>query len=151
MCASPRLTLLLTLTLMASWPNAVVWGQDGYLKTNSAPRPKSGATTTSNVLDDGGMFSAEAVRQAKETLGRIDRAYQIAVTVETVESLRGQELEEVAIRRAEQLDHKGIFVLIARQDKKAEALASPKALRDELGRPPVARDSRRLHRRVQTG
>lgn len=101
-------------------------------------RPRTGQASgspTSDVIDDGGMFSAEAIRQAKETLTRIDRTYKVAVTVETIESLRNQELEEVAIRRAEQLDHKGIFILIARQDRKAEALASPKALRDELTRP----------------
>ncbi len=102
------------------------------------PNPGRGASARaseaarSDVIDDGGMFSTEAIRKAKETLGRIDRTFKVAVTVETVESLRGQEMEEVAIRRAEQLDHKGIFILLARQDRKAEALASPKALRDEL-------------------
>ena len=97
---------------------------------------RSGSTSpTSDVIDDGGMFSNEAIRKAKEVMARIDRTYKVAVTVETVESLKGQELEEVAIRRAEQLNHKGIFILIARQDRKAEALASPKALRDELTRP----------------
>ena len=100
-----------------------------------AARAGQSAASTSDVIDDGGMFSATAIRQAKEALARIDRAYKTAVTVETVESLRGQEMEEVALRRAEQLDHKGIFVLIARQDRKAEALAAPKALHDELGRP----------------
>lgn len=102
-----------------------------------APAQQSppGKAATSDVIDDGGMFSAEAIRKAKEALARVDRTFKTAVTVETVESLRGQEIEEVAVRRAEQLDHKGIFVLIARQDRKAEALAAPKSLRDELGRP----------------
>ena len=101
------------------------------------PSSRSGqqGPATSDLIDDGGMFSAGAIRQAKDVLARIDRTFKTAVTIETVESLRGQEIEEVAIRRAEQLDHKGIFVLIARQDRKAEALASPKALRDELTRP----------------
>ena len=98
------------------------------------PRGRAEQATTADVLDDGGMFSKEAIRQAKAALGRIDRTYKVAVTVETIESLRGQELEEVAIRRAQQIDHKGIFILIARQDHKAEALASPKALREELTR-----------------
>ena len=105
-------------------------GQDRPSSRSTQP-----TTATSDIIDDGGMFSTEAIRKAKEILARIDRTYKIAVTVETVESLKGQEIEEVAIRRAEQLDHKGIFVLLARQDRKAEALASPKALRDELTRP----------------
>ena len=86
----------------------------------------------SAVLDDAGMFSDDAIREAKAELARLDRAYGVTLTVETVDSLRGQGIDEFAIRRAEQLGHKGIFVLIARKDKKAEALASPRALREEL-------------------
>ena len=97
-------------------------------------RPEKSAST-SDVIDDGGMFSKEAIAQAKASLGRFDRTYHVGVTVETVVSLRGQEIDEVAIRRAEQLGHQGIFVLIARQDRKVEALAAPKSLVDELTRP----------------
>ena len=134
MVVSHRLVFWSIVGIIAVVPSATTWGQVGNSGSNSKPRATAGASA-SDVLDDGGMFSKEAIRQAKETLGRIDRSYHVAVTVETVESLRGQELEEVAIRRAEQLNHQGIFVLIARQDRKAEALASPKELRDELGRP----------------
>ncbi len=129
MFASIRFCLPVALGSLVALVPAVVWSQD-----RPAARSAPGASTTSDVIDDGGMFSADAIRKAKDTLARIDRTYKIAVTVETTESLRGQELEEVAIRRAEQLDHKGIFILIARQDRKAEALASPKSLRDELTR-----------------
>ena len=102
--------------------------------TFAQTRPDKRASK-SEVIDDGGMFSQNAIAQARESLERIDRTYHVAVTVETVESLRGQEIDEVAIRRAEQLGHQGIFVLIARQDRKAEALAAPRSLVDELTRP----------------
>jgi len=118
------------LMILLAWPFVVARGQEAGFGL----RP-SQTSAASDVIDDAGMFSTEAIRRAKEVLSRIDRTYKVAVTVETVDSLRGQELEEVAIRRAEQLNHKGIFILIARQDRKAEALASPKALRDELTRP----------------
>ncbi len=129
---------LLALVVPAIFLSPVAEGQEASFGTTAASRRPARAPeadSTSEVIDDAGMFSKEATRKAKDTLARIDRAYKVAVTVETVDSLRGQELEEVAIRRAEQLNHKGIFILIARQDKKAEALASPKSLRDELGRP----------------
>ena len=103
-------------------------------QANAQSRPEN-TGSKSEVIDDGGMFSKEAIAKAQESLGRIDRTYKVAVTVETVDSLRGQEIDEVAIRRAEQLGHQGIFVLIARQDRKVEALAAPRSLVDELTRP----------------
>ena len=119
--------------LIASATSALAPAQEpGPRSTARAGRAEA---AKSDVMDDGGMFSPEAVRKAKEALGRVDRAYKVAVTIETVESLRGQEIDEFATRRAEQLDHKGIFILIARQDRKAEALASPRELLNELGRP----------------
>ena len=135
MFAHLRPTLFVAFAALSATPTLTARGQEaGFGTTSRSASSNTAATSTSDVLDDGGMFSKEAIRKAKATLARIDRAYKVAVTVETVESLRGQELEEVALRRAEQLNHKGIFILIARQDKKAEALASPKALRDEIGR-----------------
>ena len=105
-----------------------------FYQAHAQSRPDKTASK-SEVIDDGGMFSKDAIAKAQESLGRIDRTYHVAVTVETVDSLRGQEIDEVAIRRAEQLGHQGIFVLIARQDRKVEALAAPKSLVDELTRP----------------
>ncbi len=88
----------------------------------------------SAVIDGAGMFSEDAIRQAKAELARIDRNYGVTVTVETVRSLRGQTIDEAAVRRAEQLGHRGIFVLIAEQEHKAEALASPRTLFESLGK-----------------
>ncbi len=88
----------------------------------------------SAVIDGAGMFSEDALRQAKAELARIDRLHGVTVTVETVESLRGQTIDEAAVRRAEQLGHKGIFILIAKQEHKAEALASPRTLFESLGK-----------------
>ena len=135
MVAPAKIRPLLLVALAAiSTPSTIAFGQDGRPEAPRRQRPAAAAAESgrSDVIDDGAMFSDEAIRQARETLGRIDRAFKVAVTVETVESLKGQEMEETALRRAEQLDHKGIFILIARQDRKAAALASPKALREEL-------------------
>ncbi len=97
-----------------------------------APAQDKGKVT-SEIIDDAGMFSDAAIREARSAMARLDRAYGVAVTIETVASLRGQGIDEVATRRAEQLGHPGIFVLIAKGDRKAKALASPRALREEIG------------------
>ncbi len=87
----------------------------------------------SDVRDNAGMFSEGAIRQATRELAKLDRLHGVAVRVMTVESLKGENLDDVANRRAEQLEHQGIFVLIAKQEKKIEAVAAPRALREELG------------------
>jgi uncharacterized protein GlcG (DUF336 family) len=86
------------------------------------------------VVDGAGMFSEDAIRRAKAEIAKIERLYLVDVTAETVESLKGLGIDEVAIRKAEQSGHKGIFILIAKQDHKVEALASPRALQEELGK-----------------
>src|SRR5262245_42007173 len=85
------------------------------------------------VIDGAEMFSKDAVEEATLELSKVNRDYEVTVTVETVESLRGQGIDEVAIRNAEKLSHRGIYVLIAKKDRKAETLASPRTLREELG------------------
>jgi uncharacterized protein GlcG (DUF336 family) len=88
----------------------------------------------SGVIDGAGMFSEDALRKAKAELSRIDRAYGVTLTVETITTLRGDSIDEAAVRRAEKLGHKGIFVLIAEKEHKVEALASPRSLFEELGK-----------------
>lgn len=90
--------------------------------------------SASGVVDGAGMFSEDVLRKAKADLARIEREYRVPVTVETVTSLKGAPIEEVAVGRAERLGHKGIFVFIAERDHKAEALASPRALFEQLGK-----------------
>jgi uncharacterized protein GlcG (DUF336 family) len=94
----------------------------------------SGAARGGSVIDGAGMFSDEAIRSAKAELAKIDRLYDVSMTVETVETLRGSGIDEVALRKVEQSGHKGIYVLIAKQEHKAEVLASPRVLQEQLGR-----------------
>jgi uncharacterized protein GlcG (DUF336 family) len=92
------------------------------------------AQAPSAVIDGAGMFSDDAIRQAKADLAKIDRTYGLTVTIETITSLKGQTIDEAAVRKAEQLGHKGIFVLIAEREHKVEVLASPRVFREELGK-----------------
>ncbi|WP_435021910.1 heme-binding protein [Tundrisphaera sp. TA3] len=89
------------------------------------------AQDRSAIIDEAGMFSKDAIRLAQSELAEIDRAYKLAVTVETIDSLKGQTINEATERRAEQLDHKGIFILIANKDHRAQAIAS-RNFRDKL-------------------
>ena len=105
----------------------------GLLALTLASGPALGQST-SGVADGAGMFSESAVRKAKADLAEVERKHGVSVTVETVDSLKGQTIDEVAIRRAERLGYKGVFVLIAKQEHKAEVLASPRTLFEELGK-----------------
>jgi glc operon protein GlcG len=92
------------------------------------------AQAPSAVIDGAGMFSDATIRQAKTDLASIDRTYGVTVTIETVTTLRGQTIDEATVRKAEQLGHKGIFVLIAEREHKVEVVASPRVLQEELGK-----------------
>jgi glc operon protein GlcG len=92
------------------------------------------AQNPSTIIDEAKMFSADAIREAKREMNRISNLYEVNVTIETVDSLRGQTIDEAALRKAQQLDHRAIFVLIAKQDRKAEALATPRVFREEVGK-----------------
>ena len=100
-----------------------------------APGPALGQGPQPHVVDGAGMFSKEAVNEAIGSLSRINRAYGQSVKVETVESLQGKGIDEFAVRLADQLGQKGIFILIARKERKIEVLASPRAFREEIGIP----------------
>jgi TPM domain len=78
----------------------------------------------SEVRDDAGMFSADAVRQAESILNKSERQTKVPVTIETISSLRGESPDVVAIRRARQSGHRGVFILLAKAEKKVEVLVS---------------------------
>jgi uncharacterized protein GlcG (DUF336 family) len=78
----------------------------------------------SDVRDTAGMFSADAVRTARDTLGKIERTIGVPVLVETVETMKGETIDEVATRLARRSGAQGVFILIARKETRIEVLAS---------------------------
>ncbi len=104
----------------------------------AASSPGQDRPAASDVRDNADMFSEGAIRKAARELARLDRDHGVTFRVVTVESLKGDGLDEVANRQAEQIGHPGILVLIAKQERKIEAVAAPRSLREELG-------STRLH------
>lgn len=75
----------------------------------------------SDIHDRAEMFSPDAVRKAKADLDRIEREYQVPVSIETVESLGGKSIDEVLPEHARAVEARGLYVLISRKDKKIEA------------------------------
>jgi len=78
----------------------------------------------SDVRDTAGMFSADAVRAARDALAKIERTIGVPVLIETVETLKGETIDEVATRLARRSGAQGVFILIARKESKIEVLAS---------------------------
>ncbi|MGZ3316880.1 MAG: heme-binding protein [Isosphaeraceae bacterium] len=78
----------------------------------------------SDVRDTAGMFSADAVRAARDALAKIERTIGVPVLIETIETLKGETIDEVAIRLARRSGAQGVFILIARKESKIEVLAS---------------------------
>ena len=82
-----------------------------------------GTADASSVRDKAGLFSPDAVRQAEAALNRVERANQISTTIETIETLDGQAVSEVARRLAQQSGETGLFVLIASKDSKIDVIS----------------------------
>jgi glc operon protein GlcG len=73
---------------------------------------------SSQIRDVAGMFSLDAVRKARAELDRIERESHIPILIETIDSTRGGDIDELALRRARQWGTKGIYVLIAQKEHK---------------------------------
>jgi uncharacterized protein GlcG (DUF336 family) len=93
--------------------------------------PKAGADTpagtgSSEIRDPAGMFGRDAIRESLARLVTLERTYRVPTTIETVESLRGEPIDEATLRMAKRLgpQGKGIFILIAREDHRAEVIVS---------------------------
>jgi uncharacterized protein GlcG (DUF336 family) len=94
------------------------------------PKPSPGdaaaASASSEIRDTVGLFSRDAVREALARLVTIERTYRVPTTIETIESLRGEGIDEATLRYAKRLgpQAKGIYILISKADHKLEARAS---------------------------
>jgi glc operon protein GlcG len=78
----------------------------------------------SDVRDNAGMFSAETVRRARESLETMEKSTGVAVLIETIMTLGGEPIDTVALRLARRSGLRGVFVLIAKQESKIEVLVS---------------------------
>ena len=88
----------------------------------------------SDVRDTAGMFSADAVREARDKLEKLERTIGVPVLIETVDTLKGETIDEVATHLARRSGAQGVFMLIARKETKIEVLVS-RRYQEALPRP----------------
>jgi hypothetical protein len=77
-----------------------------------------GTASASSVRDQAGMFSPEAVRQAELDLNRIERENQIPTTIETIDSLNGEDIADLTLAHAKRSATSGIYIVIAKRENK---------------------------------
>ncbi len=85
------------------------------------PLGSAGAAT---IRDTAGMFDTNAVRDAQTRLDRIESRYQLPVTIETVDSLEGRNIDAVLTEHARERRAEGLYMLIAKGDKKFDIESS---------------------------
>jgi glc operon protein GlcG len=89
------------------------------------------AQTSSTIRDGAGLFSRETVQQAEAELAKAERTTHIPIVIESVESLRGESIEEAASKRARQLPS-AVFLLISKDEHKISTIRVPRLWLDRL-------------------
>jgi glc operon protein GlcG len=79
---------------------------------------------SSTIRDKAGLFGADAIAKAGGELESLERATGAATIIETIDTLKGEPADKVAVREAEQSGIHGVFILIAQKERKLEVLAS---------------------------
>jgi glc operon protein GlcG len=92
--------------------------------TQKRVMPPEQTTVPSDVRDTAGIFSTDAVRRARESLEKIEKSTGVPILIETIETLKGETVDEVATRLARRSGTQGVFILVARKETKIEVLAS---------------------------
>jgi uncharacterized protein GlcG (DUF336 family) len=87
----------------------------------AGPRADKGS---SEIRDKAGLFAADAIATAGRELERIERASGASIIIETIDTLKDEAPDKVAVKLAERSGIHGVFVLIARKERKLEVLAS---------------------------
>src|SRR3954454_11314998 len=85
------------------------WSMDA-VPVITAPPPSHEATT--EVRDHAGVFSRGAGRRAGEELGRIHHRHSAPILIETIESLDGAWVADVARRRARMAGAGQLYILV---------------------------------------
>jgi glc operon protein GlcG len=106
---------VLILSIAIGSPGSIGRAQDGGSRAEK---------TSSQIRDKAGLFAADAIAKAGLELERIERATGAAIVIETIETLKGERPDRVAVNLAQHSGIHGVFILIARKERKLEALAS---------------------------
>jgi glc operon protein GlcG len=72
------------------------------------------------------------VRKARAELERIERKHHVPVLIETIDDLNGEPVNDVATRRDKEAGNKGIYILIARENRRISNVLVPAKLAGRL-------------------
>jgi glc operon protein GlcG len=97
---------------------SATWSAIASAQQAPMPVPASG------VRDTAGLFGSAGVEDATNRLRELEREVRVPTIIETIDSLRGESVDEVAISLARRSGTNGIFVLIAKRETKIEVLPS---------------------------
>jgi glc operon protein GlcG len=94
--------------------------------------PGRAQETSADVRDVAAMFDYETVRKARAELERIERKHHVPVLIETIDTLNGEPVNDVAMRRDKEAGNKGLYILIARDNKRISNVLVPAKLASRL-------------------
>src|SRR5689334_8308316 len=97
------------------------WSMDA-VPVITAPPPSHEATV--EVRDHAGVFSRGAGRRARYDLGRIHHQHAAPVLIETIESLDGAWIADVARRRARMAGAGQVYILVAGNERDVGVIAA---------------------------
>jgi uncharacterized membrane protein YgcG len=97
------------------------WSMDA-VPVITAPQPSHEATA--EVQDRAGVFGRGAARQAREELDRVHRRHRAPVLVESIKSLDGARIADVAQRRARMARAEQLYVLVIESERDVGVIAA---------------------------
>jgi glc operon protein GlcG len=110
------------------WIASLGFGVILTLAGSSATAQKADDQARSEIRDTARMFDPQAVREAQAILSRAEETTHLPVVIETIPTLGGVEIEEMAEREARQSGAQGFFILMSKNDKKFSKLVSRRQL-----------------------
>ena len=117
-----RQFVLITSTLMLSSLLISIGGFEPVARAQEANVRIS--KKSSAIRDKAGLFAADTIAKANMELERIERGSGVTIIIETIETLKGEPADKVAIQLAQLSGTHGVFVLISRKERKLEVLVS---------------------------
>lgn len=83
-----------------------------------------GSARASSIHDNAKLFDAGTVREAQAVLDRIEAQSKLTTTIETIDTLDGESIDQATIEHAKASGTHGLFILIAKDEHKLEVRAS---------------------------
>ncbi|MEO6807677.1 MAG: heme-binding protein [Isosphaeraceae bacterium] len=116
----------------ARWTVSVVFVMMLALAGSSSTAQEADAKARSEIQDTAKMFDPQVVQEAQAILTKAEQTTHLPVVIETVPSLDGADIEEMAARQARKTGAQGFFVLMSKNDKKFSTLVSRRQLASRL-------------------